>query len=133
MDFYAILGIPVDADQNTIRSAYKILARRYHPDKGAGSSSEQFRQVAEAYETLIDPGRRQRYDLSLLRACRPVVRGPIPVPPEPLHQENPDIFGSSQRKAHGIAFRSSLDFDQLLLEWIRSFDDDLLFRTFRRW
>ena len=39
MTFYAILGVPRDADQDTIRNAYKALVRRYHPDAGAGSSA----------------------------------------------------------------------------------------------
>ena len=65
MNFYAVLGISRDADDETIRSAYRLLARRYHPDRGAGSSTEKFRRVNEAYETLMDPGSRQAYDLSL--------------------------------------------------------------------
>lgn len=65
MNFYAVLGIPRDADDETIRGAYRILARRYHPDRGVGSSAEKFRQVNEAYETLIDNRSRNAYDLSL--------------------------------------------------------------------
>jgi curved DNA-binding protein len=38
MAFYAILGIPPNADEETIRIAFRALARRYHPDVGAGSS-----------------------------------------------------------------------------------------------
>jgi DnaJ-class molecular chaperone len=65
MDYYTVLGIPRDANEFAIRSAYRVLARRYHPDSGIGSSTEKFREAVEAYETLIDPGRRQGYDLSL--------------------------------------------------------------------
>lgn len=79
MDFYTLLGIRPDADEMTIRQAYKVLARRYHPDIGEGSSIEKFRQVAEAYETLIEPGRRHRYDVSLRR-----FPGPAVVPVEPM-------------------------------------------------
>ena|SRR5947209_11456939 len=64
MDFYAVLGIPADADDVTIRRAYRILARRYHPDSGASSSAEKFRQVTEAYEVLSAPSRRNLYDLA---------------------------------------------------------------------
>jgi len=67
MTFYAILGISPQADDDAIRVAYHSLARRYHPDAGAGSSSEKFRQVVEAYETLSDPRRRALYDRSLER------------------------------------------------------------------
>jgi len=47
-----------------IKRAYKRLARRYHPDINPGDrlASAQFRQIAEAYETLSDPDRRHRYD-----------------------------------------------------------------------
>ena len=47
-----------------IKRAYKRLARKYHPDINPGDhlAEQQFRQIAEAYETLIDPDRRQRYD-----------------------------------------------------------------------
>ncbi len=71
MDFYAILGISRDADDPKIRSAYHILARRYHPDTGDDSSGERFREIAQAYETLIDPRRRRVYDLSLRPAAVP--------------------------------------------------------------
>jgi curved DNA-binding protein CbpA len=67
MRFYAILGIPSDADQETIRGSYRALARRYHPDRGAGASPEKFRLVVEAYQTLSDPHRRAMYDRSLQR------------------------------------------------------------------
>ena len=131
MDFYAILGIAADADQETIRSAYRILARRYHPDRGAGSSTEKFRQVAEAYETLIEPARRQVYDLSLPRARRPAaVRAePMMARPEPLHQELPEVFGRFRRAACSTA---SYGFHELLGEWIRSFEDDFFFDTLWR-
>jgi curved DNA-binding protein CbpA len=91
MNFYALLGVPADADDAAIRSAYRVLARRYHPDSGEGSSPEKFRQVAEAYEILGDSQRRQSYDLSLQRA-RSLVK-PVAEPlTEPLYQENWNSF-----------------------------------------
>jgi curved DNA-binding protein CbpA len=69
MDYYVVLGIAEDADQETIRTAFRALARRYHPDAGAGSSADAFQRAREAYETLVDPERRRRYDLKL-RAAR---------------------------------------------------------------
>jgi curved DNA-binding protein CbpA len=62
MDYYVVLGIPEDADEDTIRRAFRALARRYHPDVGAGSSPVEFQLAREAYETLADPQRRRRYD-----------------------------------------------------------------------
>ncbi|MCW5982160.1 MAG: J domain-containing protein [Bryobacteraceae bacterium] len=55
MTYYEILGIPMDADDRAIRTAFRMLARRFHPDAGAGSSPEKFRRLVEAYATLGDP------------------------------------------------------------------------------
>ena len=87
MNFYSVLGIPPDADEHKVRSAYRILARRYHPDRGAGSSAEKFRQATEAYHTLIDLGTRQAYDRSL--------RSTDPAKPRTsqFRQEDPRVFG----------------------------------------
>ncbi len=65
MNLYGILGVARDADDDTIRVAYRSLVRRYHPDRGTGSSVEKFRQVIQAYEILSDPERRRMYDRSL--------------------------------------------------------------------
>ena len=64
MDFYVLLGLERDASPDDIKRAYKRLARRFHPDINPGDrmAAAQFRQIAEAYETLIDPDRRRRYD-----------------------------------------------------------------------
>lgn len=64
MDFYLILGIEREATLGDIKRAYKRLARRYHPDINPGDrmAAQQFRQIAEAYETLSDPERRRSYD-----------------------------------------------------------------------
>ncbi len=64
MDFYIVLGLERGASVNEIKRAYKRLARRFHPDINPGDrmAAAQFRQIAEAYETLIDPDRRRRYD-----------------------------------------------------------------------
>jgi curved DNA-binding protein CbpA len=69
MDYYVVLGIAEDADQETIRTAFRSLARRFHPDAGAGSSADAFQRAREAYETLVDPERRRCYDRKL-RASR---------------------------------------------------------------
>jgi molecular chaperone DnaJ len=64
MDFYFILGIERAATATEIKRAYKRLARKFHPDINPGDrlAASQFRQIAEAYETLIDPDRRRSYD-----------------------------------------------------------------------
>lgn len=64
MDFYVVLGVRREATDGDIRRAYKRLARQYHPDINPGDreSAARFRDIAAAYETLVDPTRRQRYD-----------------------------------------------------------------------
>ncbi|HWW88376.1 MAG TPA: J domain-containing protein [Vicinamibacterales bacterium] len=64
MSFYVILGIERGATLADVKRAYKRLARKYHPDINPGDrlAAAQFRQIAEAYETLSDPDRRRRYD-----------------------------------------------------------------------
>jgi molecular chaperone DnaJ len=64
MDLYLVLGVQREATEADIKRAYKRLARKYHPDINPGdrTAEEQFRRIAEAYETLIDPVRRRQYD-----------------------------------------------------------------------
>ena len=70
MDFYIVLGVDRSAGVTDIKKAYKRLARRLHPDinPGDGEAEARFRQVLDAYETLMDPDRRRRYDAGQLSA-----------------------------------------------------------------
>jgi curved DNA-binding protein len=62
-DYYEILGVKPDAKDADIKSAYRRLARKYHPDVSKESGAEEkFKAVNEAYEALKDPSRRQAYD-----------------------------------------------------------------------
>ncbi|WP_269607306.1 molecular chaperone DnaJ [Prochlorococcus marinus] len=62
-DFYDLLGVGRDADADTLKKAYRRLARQYHPDinKEAGAE-ERFKEIGRAYEVLGDPQKRARYD-----------------------------------------------------------------------
>ena len=71
MDFYIVLGVERGAPAGDIKRAYKRLARRLHPDINPGDreAEARFRQVLDAYETLMDPDRRRRYDAGQLGAA----------------------------------------------------------------
>ena len=62
-DYYKILGVDRKADDKTIKSAYRRLARKYHPDVAkTKDATDRFKEVSEAYEVLSDPEKRRRYD-----------------------------------------------------------------------
>jgi len=63
-DFYAVLGVPKDADAATIKKAYRKLAREKHPDHNPGDAAAEakFKEIGEAYSVLSDTEQRQQYD-----------------------------------------------------------------------
>lgn len=65
-DYYEILGVDRSADEQTIKRAYRKLAKKYHPDtnKGNAMAEEKFKEATEAYAVLSDPEKRKEYDNS---------------------------------------------------------------------
>jgi DnaJ-class molecular chaperone len=63
-DYYAILGVPRTATEKEIRSAFRKLARKHHPDVNQGdkAAEDRFKEVNEANEVLGDPEKRKKYD-----------------------------------------------------------------------
>jgi molecular chaperone DnaJ len=63
-DFYAVLGVPKDADDAAIKKAYRKLARQHHPDQNQGNATAEtrFKEIGEAYAVLSDPEQRRQYD-----------------------------------------------------------------------
>ena len=59
-DYYKTLGVPRDADADTIKKAFRKLARKYHPD--AGGDETKFKEINEAYEVLSDDKKRKLYN-----------------------------------------------------------------------
>ncbi len=65
-DYYAILGVPKTAAEKDIKSAYRKLARKWHPDANPDNqkaAEEKFKDIQEAYEVLSDPEKRQKYNV----------------------------------------------------------------------
>ncbi|MGI8907099.1 MAG: molecular chaperone DnaJ [Candidatus Sumerlaeaceae bacterium] len=63
-NFYQILGVPENADQEQIKKAYRKLAVKYHPDKNKGDkkAEDRFKQISEAYDVVGDEKKRTQYD-----------------------------------------------------------------------
>ena len=64
-DYYKILGVSRTANPNEIKTVYRRLARKYHPDVNPGDQAAEarFKEINEAYEVLADPEKRKRYDM----------------------------------------------------------------------
>ena len=61
-NYYAILGVPIDADDDTLKRAYRQLARRYHPDLAGPEGAVHMKRINRAYDVLSDPEKRLNYD-----------------------------------------------------------------------
>jgi len=61
MGHYATLGVAETADQDEIKKAYRKLTKKFHPDVNP-DGTEKFKAIAEAYETIGDPKKREQYD-----------------------------------------------------------------------
>ena len=72
-DYYEVLGIGKNATDAEIKSAYRKLAKKYHPDLNPGDkdAEEKFKEVNEANDVLSDPDKRKRYDCLLYTSPSP--------------------------------------------------------------
>ena len=71
-DFYKVLGVDRNASEKEVKSAYRKLAKKYHPDTNSGKEAEQkFKEISEAYSVIGDPEKRIQEDpLRILRGER---------------------------------------------------------------
>ena len=63
-DYYEVLGVAKNADEKTIKKAYRKMAKKYHPDTNVGNpdAEKKFKEVTEAYSVLSDPEKKKMYD-----------------------------------------------------------------------
>jgi molecular chaperone DnaJ len=96
-DYYDILGISRSASASDIKSAYRKLAIKYHPDKNPDNpeAEEKFKEAAEAYEILSNPEKRQRYDQFGHAGASQGGFGGGGMNMEDIFSQFGDIFGSS--------------------------------------
>ena len=94
-DYYEVLGVARDADDSTIKKAYRKLAKKYHPDTNVGNkqAEERFKEVTEAYDILSDPEKRKLYD----NPCHPYTQAllsAVPVPDPRARKERIILEGN---------------------------------------
>jgi curved DNA-binding protein CbpA len=130
---YKVLGLPPNADEKEIRSAYRNLAKKYHPDAGAGSSSEKFHDIQHAYKELINSEKRTAVDFfekaheTYDSAREPYVE-PIELHPRRSHVDLRGCMTAHPRACAGpLRFRGSNQ-EQKVDPWDRIMD--LLLRGF---
>lgn len=99
-DYYSILGVKRDADEDEIKKAYRRLAAKHHPDRGG--SKEEFQRIEEAYRILSDPQQRHRHDAG----------GGHPFGAE-FHTGNPGDFPGGSPFGFQFNFGGATPFDDL--------------------
>jgi len=88
-NYYATLGVPIDATNDTIKRAYRQLARRYHPDLAGEEGALQMKRINRAYDVLSDPEKRLNYD-TVIGGVIDLRRGGI-VRPRPVQRKMDDL------------------------------------------
>lgn len=63
VDYYEVLQVSANAEQETIQRVFRMLAQRYHPDNKDTGDEQRFREIQEAYAILTDPEKRARFDI----------------------------------------------------------------------
>jgi len=108
--YFAILGISSDASADEIRSAYRRLAKEFHPDHFSGDS-ETFREIQEAYAVLGNVQRRRDYERKISKVVpkTPMRRAPYPEPEPLIPDERPIDMGDISPVRSFQSFTPSID------------------------
>ncbi len=95
-DYYEILGVPKTASKDVIKTAYRKLALKYHPDRNPDNkeAEEKFKEAAQAYEILSDQQKRSQYDQFGHTGMEGMGAGPGGMNMDDIFESFGDIFGS---------------------------------------
>lgn len=110
-DYYAVLGVPRDADDVAIKKAYRKLARTHHPDANPGdpTAEQRFKDIGEAYAVLSDTEQRQRYDAirAMGSGARFTAGGASAGGPEGFEDLLGNLFGGGTGRSQRVRFTTS--------------------------
>ncbi len=103
MNYYEILGVPRDADAETLKKAYREKAKQYHPDRNRNdkNAAKKFTKIHHIYKILSDPNRRASYDAK--------ISSPPPPPPPSKRRDSkrPDGGANTDEKGNGGPHKES--------------------------
>jgi curved DNA-binding protein CbpA len=106
-DYYSILNIPHNASEREIKKAYRVQAKKFHPDSSSVEESEDiFKEITEAYGILSDPEKKKKYDSSL----------PKPEPPPSRQDEFRSVPKTDRHSQHKKSAKPSRDNRQVWRE-----------------
>jgi molecular chaperone DnaJ len=102
-DYYEVLDVPKDADDDAIKKSYRRLAMQYHPDRNVGDPQAEvrFKEAAEAFEVLRDPHKRQLYDRYGHAGLENGGGGTSPAGENPFRSFIESIFGFGEAQGNG--------------------------------
>lgn len=103
-DYYKILQVDPEADQDIIQAAYEALSARFHPENDlTGVHQVRMKDLSRAYEVLSSPGRRRAYDIERAAPFEPMGPGELIGVPSPEPQPEPATVGATRGLAARVA------------------------------